>query len=319
MKRISFFAWGVLVYNIFVIVFGAFVRATGAGAGCGSHWPLCNGVVIPRSPQIETLIELTHRLTSGVTVLLIFVMLLWIWRVAWGEKKLRYAVLGSVFFILVESLIGAGLVLFGLVGENASMARAISMMAHLINTFLLLASLTGVAWFATFTFSSEIRNAKRVSGWLLGALGMLILGASGAIAALGDTLFPSSSLLEGLRADFDPLAHFLIRLRVFHPAIAVAVGGYVIFFIRYLVSREMSLWLRKIGYGVITLIIAQWVLGIINVITLAPVGIQLFHLLLTTLIWIGYVIIGIFCWRGSHFSLRISEHPIHDGVNGTPA
>ncbi len=160
MKRISFFAWGVLVYNIFVIVFGAFVRATGAGAGCGSHWPLCNGVVIPRSPQIETLIEWTHRLTSGVTVLLIFVMLLWVWRVAWGEKKLRYAVLGSVFFILVESLIGAGLVLFGLVGENASMARAISMMAHLGNTFMLLASLTGVAWFATFTFFVRNQECK---------------------------------------------------------------------------------------------------------------------------------------------------------------
>ncbi len=319
MKKFQRFAWGVLFYNIFVIVFGAFVRATGSGAGCGSHWPLCNGEVVPRAPQIETLIEWTHRLTSGITVLLILIMGVWVWRIAWQDKKLRYAVLGSIFFIFTESLIGAGLVLFGLVGENASMSRAISMMAHLVNTFLLLASLTGVAWFATFHPTKREENFGKRAGWVVGALGMLVLGASGAIAALGDTLFPSSSLLEGIMSDFDPLAHFLIRLRIFHPAIAIIVGAYVIIFIRSLIGSSQDAQFNKIGVGVISLIIAQWLLGIVNVITLAPVGIQLVHLLLTTLIWIGYVIVGIFCWIGSNFSLRITEHPVHNGVNRSPA
>ncbi len=318
MRKFQRFAWGVLFYNVLVIVFGAFVRATGSGAGCGSHWPLCNGEVVPRAPQVETLIEWTHRLTSGISVIFILMLVFWVWRNVWQEKNLRYAVLASMFFIFTESLIGAGLVLFGLVGDNASVGRAISMMAHLVNTFLLLASLTCVAWFATFHTTMSEKNYKKRGGWLVGALGMLALGASGAIAALGDTLFPSSSLMEGIMMDFDPLAHFLIRLRVFHPAIAIIVGGYVIILIRFLIKSFRSAQFTKIGYGVIALIIGQWLLGIVNVITLAPVGIQLIHLLLTTLIWIGYVIVGIFCWVGSDFSLRITERPIHNWINGTP-
>lgn len=319
MKKLSAFSWIVLFYNIAVIIFGAFVRATGSGAGCGSHWPLCNGVVVPRSPQAETLIEWTHRLTSGITLLLILVLAIWIWRIAWKETKLRFAILASIFFVFTESLIGASLVLFGWVGENMSLSRAITMMAHLVNTFLLLASLTSVSWFSTFEIPLRNNPSKLKIGWMVGAMGMMILGASGAITALGDTLFPSQSLFEGLQADFDPVSHFLIRLRVFHPVIAILVGGYIIFFIRYLLHTQKNSHYIKIGIGVIGLIIAQWILGIVNVITLAPVGIQLIHLLLTTLIWVGYVIVGIFCWVGSHFSLRVLEHPFHNRIDGPPS
>ena len=55
-----------LLFCLAVIIWGAFVRATGSGAGCGDHWPLCNGVVVPRAPALETVIEMTHRLTSGL-------------------------------------------------------------------------------------------------------------------------------------------------------------------------------------------------------------------------------------------------------------
>ena len=51
------FAWGVLGYNLAVILWGAYVRATGSGAGCGSHWPLCNGTIVQPSPTTATLIE----------------------------------------------------------------------------------------------------------------------------------------------------------------------------------------------------------------------------------------------------------------------
>ena len=55
------FAWGLLAYNVAVILWGAVVRATSSGAGCGDHWPLCNGVVLQSNPRLATLIELAHR------------------------------------------------------------------------------------------------------------------------------------------------------------------------------------------------------------------------------------------------------------------
>src|SRR5262245_62215656 len=74
------FAWLTLGITIVVIVWGAVVRATGSGAGCGSHWPLCNGVVVPRSPSMATLIELGHRLTSGLALLLVLGLVIGAWR-----------------------------------------------------------------------------------------------------------------------------------------------------------------------------------------------------------------------------------------------
>src|SRR5215467_12703113 len=66
--RVSAFAWGVLAYNVAVIAWGAFVRASGSGAGCGRHWPLCNGEVVPRPTSVATVIEATHRATSGLAL-----------------------------------------------------------------------------------------------------------------------------------------------------------------------------------------------------------------------------------------------------------
>src|SRR5579884_1098197 len=74
------FAWGVLAFNLGVILWGAYVRATGSGAGCGNHWPLCDGEVIPRSPQSQMLIEFTHRVTSGLALLLVVGLVVWTWR-----------------------------------------------------------------------------------------------------------------------------------------------------------------------------------------------------------------------------------------------
>jgi len=132
------FAWFVVVYNLAVVLWGAFVRATGSGAGCGSHWPLCNGEVLPRAPSIETVIEFTHRLMSAVDGLLVLALVIWAFR-AFGRRHpvRRWSLVGLVFLIS-EALVGAGLVRFELVADNDSMVRALVMSAHLINTFLLL-------------------------------------------------------------------------------------------------------------------------------------------------------------------------------------
>lgn len=221
-KAFSKFAWGFLGYNLLVIMWGAFVRATGSGAGCGSHWPLCNGEIIPRAPEVETLIELTHRLTSGLILPLFIILAIGGFRLFGKGSPVRRALFFVGLFTLTEALVGAGLVKFELVGDNDSAERAIVMMFHLINTFLLVGAITLTAWWAQMGPPEKIRWPGGVGLFFVVAFaGMMILGASGAVTALGDTLYPSTSLIEGVRQDFDPTAHFLIRLRIFHPPIAI--------------------------------------------------------------------------------------------------
>ena len=127
LSRFTKYAWFVLIYNIFVILWGAYVRATGSGAGCGSHWPTCNGEIIPRADEVETLIEFTHRLTSGLAFLLVLGMLIWALRAYPKGHRVRKASGAAMIFIISESLVGAGLVLFEWVAGNISASRVIVM------------------------------------------------------------------------------------------------------------------------------------------------------------------------------------------------
>src|SRR5664279_3445372 len=74
------FAWFVVFYNVLVILWGALVRASGSGAGCGNHWPLCNGQVIPVSPNVHTIIEFTHRMMTVGATLVVIALLVWTFR-----------------------------------------------------------------------------------------------------------------------------------------------------------------------------------------------------------------------------------------------
>ncbi len=323
LSRFAKYAWAVLAYNVFVILFGAFVRATGSGAGCGAHWPLCNGVVVPRPERIETVIELTHRLTSGIALILVVILLVWAWRKYPKGSLLRWGSAAAMFFTITEALVGASLVLFGWVAKDTSAARAVSVPVHLVNTFLLLAAVTITAWWATNGEPHKLR-LQGVSGWLviLGGLAILLLGASGAVTALGDTLFPSNSLAEGFRQDFSPTAHFLIRMRVLHPGIAVGTGIYL-FLVTLFVRRQLSEpRMEAITNALFGLYVLQIILGVSNVALLAPVWMQIVHLLVSNLVWIAYVLMAVivFCSAvqvraAAQRALALSDHEIHDRVD----
>lgn len=293
LSRIAIFAWGVLIYNLLVILWGAYVRATGSGAGCGNHWPLCNGEAIPRASQIETMIEFTHRLSSGLALVLVIGLVVWVFRATSKGHVAQRAASFSGLFILTEALVGAGLVFFELVADNDSIARAIVMALHLINTFLLLGSLTLTAWWISGGSPVRLKGQGLVT-WILGIgfVGMLILGASGGIAALGDTLFPVRSLAEGLQQEFSTTAHFLVRLRLLHPLIAVSVGMYLI------IAGAISNYLRpgsvikRLSRLLTTLYLVQLAAGALNVALLAPIWLQLVHLFLSDLIWITLVLLA---------------------------
>src|SRR5262245_51786483 len=293
MVRFAKYAWGVLAANLGVVLWGAYVRASGSGAGCGSHWPLCTGVVVPRSPSIATLIELTHRATSGIALLLVFGLFVWSRRVASPRSPVRLGAAFALVFMLGEALLGAGLVLFELVAHNDSLTRAFSLAAHLLNTFLLLGSLTLTAWWASGGDQLRV-EPRRATTWFVGAglLGMLLVGMTGAITALGDTLFPAASVMEGIRQDTSPTAHLLIRLRVLHPALAAGVGTYLLALATWIASRRTNPETTRFAWVVAALVIAQWLVGLTNIALLAPIWLQLSHLLLADLLWITLALLG---------------------------
>lgn len=293
LTRLAKYAWGVLAFNLIVILWGAYVRASSSGAGCGSHWPLCNGQVIPRTPTIKTLIEFSHRLSSGLALLLTIGLLVWAFRTLEKKHPARMYAALAMFFMLMEAAVGAALVLFEYVAENKSIGRALWMSGHLINTFLLVAMLAFTAWTASTGEQAKPRGQGSLN-WILGAaiLGTLILGISGAVTALGGTLFPVTSLAEGLKQDLSPTAHLLIRLRFFHPFIAAAVGTLLILTALFVRTWRAGEWARRFSSALIVLVMLQLGGGLLNLLLHAPIWSQIVHLLLSDLIWITLVLLG---------------------------
>src|SRR5918997_1595521 len=247
-KQFARYAWFVTALTLAVILWGAFVRASKSGDGCGDHWPLCNGSVVPDASQTKTLVEFAHRATSGVAFLLVVGLCVWAWRAFGRGHAVRAAAAASGFFIVTESLIGAGLVLLRLVGDNTSVARAAYLSVHLVNTFLLVAALALTAWWAARGVAERPRLFEFFRGRVgVALLGSLALGVSGAVAALGATLFSEgggpSVDVEGMGAAARLL--FSLRHYMLHPALAVLVGGYLAYFALWTLKRGGELWARR--------------------------------------------------------------------------
>jgi heme A synthase len=310
LNRFASYAWLVVAANLFVIVWGAYVRASFSGDGCGSHWPLCNGEVLPVNGLAKTLVELTHRLTSGVALLLV-VGLVWRARRLFPRgHRVRRGAFWSLVFILIEALIGAALVKLNLVGRNASVARAFVMSFHLVNTFVLLGVLSLTAWWATGGERVRLRGQGRVGAvFAAGLFGTLLIAVSGALAALGDTLFPATSLAEGIRQDLSPAAHFLERLRGLHPLFAVGIGCYTVAAASYVNNflRPGLPRAKRLAGVLTTLFLVQVGAGIVNVALLAPVWLQLTHLLLADLYWIALVLTSASALAPEHATVEQPE------------
>ena len=293
-SRYARFAWATLGVNLAVILWGAFVRATGSGAGCGSHWPLCNGEVIPHAPRIQTLIELSHRVSSGVALLCVIGLVGGAWRGFPRGHPVRRSATAAGVLMVAEALIGAGLVLLELVAENRSVARAWWMAGHLLNTFLLVGALTLTAWWATHDERPRWRAAGAGTRASLGAalVGVLVLGVSGAITALGDTLFPATSFAEGKAMTFSPASHVFVRLRVWHPFLALVTGGLLLAAAAAATRHRRDAVVSRVATTLIGLFALNLAVGVVNVWWLAPLPVQLLHLLLADLVWIALVILA---------------------------
>ena len=293
MPALAKYARAVLVYNLAVILWGAVVRASGSGAGCGGHWPLCNGSVVPLRPTTATLIEYSHRLTSGIVLLLAVGLVVWAFRAAPKGHPVRRGAALVLLFTLTEAAVGAGLVLFELVAQDRSLARALFIATHLGNTLVLLACLALTVHWASGGERPRLRADSLTASFALGFLGLLASGASGAVAALGDTLFPAASLTEALRQDASATAHLLIRLRAIHPLVAGGAGVYLIFLCYRTIERRRTPAIRSAANRVLLLVFVQWLIGFANIALLAPLWVQLPHLLVADLLWIALVVFAV--------------------------
>lgn len=284
MNRFERCAWAFLAYLLFVILFGAWVRISGSGDGCGNHWPLCGGEVIPWSPSTKRIIEFSHRVTSGLSGIFGLVLLVWARRIS---RPVYRAAVATVVFLLIEAFLGAVLVKKELVAGDASASRAIMVGLHLCNTMLLTASAAAMAWRAGL---SHVTNRTiAVPGAILTGVVVLLFAtnATGAVTALGDTLFPvqpasGAGLYAKVRDDLSPAQHFLVRLRILHPIVAmttvVLVGAVLVWLMQGRPFRLLKSSLHALG--------GQAALGFLNIALGAPAWMQLLHLLAAQVVWI---------------------------------
>ena len=285
------FAWGVLVYNVLVVLWGAVVRATSSGAGCGDHWPLCNGVVVQSHPRLATLIELAHRMSSGVTVVAILLLLVLVFRRTVVGHLARITVVAATLLIFNEALLGALLVLLRLTADNRSPTRAVYLSLHLVNTLLLLGALALTAHFLSRleAFDRQKVRFMQLAPSITGLVAILMVGASGTLAALSDTLFPAASVGAALAADFSSGSSWLQRVRFVHPVSAVIAGVFICWLLlrSFLQSAE-----RGPANWVLVLLALQCLLGVADMVLLTPLWMQILHLLGADLLWIALVVLS---------------------------
>lgn len=293
--KLSYFAkyaWLTLAFNILVIIWGVFLRASKSGDGCGKHWLTCHGEVIPSAPELKTVIEFSHRIMSGIDFFVILALVIWAFIEFERHHQVRRFAIISFIFIITEALIGAGLVLTGNTAENLTVARPFWAIGHLLNTFTLLGSLSLTAWLASTGNELTLRNKREIQwGLIVATLGMILVGSSGSLAALSSMLFPIGSLYEGLQQDFSNESHSILRLRLSHPILSVLVSFHLLFLASRLRKKASSnLWVKHLTKSLSLLVSTQLVLGTATLLMLGPIVMKLVHLLLADVIWVIFVL-----------------------------
>ncbi len=290
MPQIARFAWTALYWNVAVVLWGAYVRATGSGAGCGNRWPLCDGDVVGASANLQTIVELTHRITSVISLLVVTGLVVWCWRVTKKDDWARYSAVLAAALLANEALLGAALVLLKHVGNDQSAGRILFLCLHFGNTLLLLATLSLTAnWLSNGSRSfTLIGKWRQVSSIGLGLLATMVTGITGTVTALADTLFPSTSLASSLAQDFRSGTPALLRVRLLHPAVSAVAAFYVLWVIlRSSTGRNR---LSRSAIALIILLFVQGGIGMTNVLLLDPVWVQIAHLFVADALWILLVL-----------------------------
>ncbi|MBN2548491.1 MAG: COX15/CtaA family protein [Anaerolineales bacterium] len=273
-SKLASYTWVVIVFSVLLILWGAYMGATGSAAGCGGQWPLCNGALLPSLSSSETLIAYIHWLGSGLVLFLALILLLWTWRAFPAGHPARLGAMSAMLLIVLEALLGALLALSGEAVQEASLGRGIVQVLHLILSFLLLAGLALTARWAAGGDPLHLKG-HGVGAWLFGfaLLGLILVGVGGVLNAMGDALASPD-------------------LGAWHPLAAILVSVFVLFTITLVSLFRSNPLIHRLSKILAGLILAEMVAGLVNSILQAPVWMQLMHLLLAVLVWIVLVVLA---------------------------
>lgn len=308
-RRIKLLSWSVLWLTVAVVVGGALVRATDSGAGCGESWPICGGQFIPEIGNYHTAIEVSHRLMTGLLGFVLVAVFVLVRRDFQKEHRLRRAVRAAGILLIIESLLGASLVLFGWVELDASIARLIVVPLHLVNTFLLVGAMTLVAFFASGGRGFRIHVGKRRDQLVLAGLGIvLIIGATGALNALADTLIQSDALRLSAPGEFLVTEPVLRRIRAIHPFVAIIGGLGLYMLVRYLAAGATRP-VRMLALGIQGIVWIQFFIGLLNIALEVPLETQLVHLFVADVLWISFVLLGAHLIGGTEVGSEQPDRP----------
>ncbi|MEZ2346026.1 heme A synthase [Terriglobus sp. RCC_193] len=288
LKGVRLWAWATLALFVVVVLQGAVVRATSSGAGCGAHWPLCNGEVLPHFQRLATVIEFMHRSLTGISGTMFFVLTAWTFLATPKQHPARKAAVWSLVFLILEALLGAVLVLGHYVENNTSNMRVFVQSIHFTNTMILLAATTAVAVLLGNVKAAAYNKPLRQAS-LLTIAAVLITGAAGSVAALADTIFPSHSLQAAIAADFAADSPLLIRMRWMHPAASLLIVAATLLLAKRLKQNNAG----PAANLLFANLALQMLIGVADVLMLAPTWIQVLHLLGADLFWISLIGISV--------------------------
>ena len=288
-RGVEAWAWATLAFFVVVVLEGAVVRLTSSGAGCGDHWPLCNGEVLPHHPRLATVIEFAHRSLTGISSAMFALLVAWTFRATAKRHPARRAAILAGILLLSEAALGAILVLGHYVEKNASAARVLVQGVHFTNTLLLLAATTAVAVLLRPVPSTYRWRRSARAPMTLALLATIVTGATGSVAALADTIFPSPSLQAAIAADFASTSPLLMRMRWIHPAASALLVVACLWMYRICRADDRRTMSRLIAGN----LLAQMVIGVANVLLLAPAWLQVLHLLGADVFWITLVALAV--------------------------
>lgn len=282
-------SWTIVAYTVLIILWGAWVRLSGSGDGCGDHWPLCNGEMLPTERVTKTWIEYSHRISTALYGIVVLLQIWWTRKHFKPQHPARFWALATLLFTITEALLGRQLVKSGLVNGSTDIFRLLVMPLHLINTSLLLFS--GVMTAESIRYGDvERRTISRdeKNRGILYLIGFSAVLVTGAIAALGSHLMPSESLLHGLTHDLAADSHPAVKLRILHPLFALAIPIGLLLFAQIAVAHRstssQALWYRRFALTT-GLAVA---IGLATLSLLAPVWLKLTHLLMTNILVIVF-------------------------------
>ena len=278
-------SWSVVAFTVVVILSGDIVQATSSGAGCGESWPRCEGSLFPGLADAHTAIEFGHRVATTVLTLAVLALLVASHRRLGPGHPASRSARWATGLLVIEILIGAALVRFGWVEDNASWGRVVADSLHVLNTFLLLGSLALAAHFASGGRAFRIVvGRRRDRALLVAAAAVAAVAVSGALNSLADTL----ALSEAVDLEATPIAGLLVQIRGVHPALAVTGGALTAWLV--VTGARDAAGQQNLALLIAGLVGAQFLVGIANIVMRTPLETQVVHLALAELLWLALVI-----------------------------